>query len=59
MRTAGRDLRVGRFMDEYLPAAVDAETLAANGTVEERLAAAKMIVSVDAGADGGRCWLGK
>jgi len=42
------DLRVGRFMDEYLPAAVDAETLAANDrTAEERLAAAKMIVSVD------------
>ena len=35
-------------MDEYLPAAVDAETLAANDrTAEERLAAAKMIVSVD------------
>ncbi len=42
------DLRVGRFMDEYLPAAVDAETLAANDrTEEERLAAAKMIVSVE------------
>ena len=50
VRTAAvGDLRVGRFMDEYLPAAVDAETLAANDrTAEERLAAAKMIVSVDA-----------
>ena len=39
------DLRVGRFTDEYLPAAVDAETLAANDrTPEQRLAAAKMIV---------------
>jgi ATP-dependent DNA helicase RecG len=49
VRTASvDDLRVGRFMDEYLPAAVDAETLAANDrTAEERLAAAKMIVSVD------------
>ena len=49
VRTAAvGDLRVGRFMDEYLPAAVDAETLAANDrTAEERLAAAKMIVSVD------------
>ena len=42
------DLQVGRFMDEYLPAAVDPETLAANDrTAEERLAAAKMIVAVD------------
>ena len=41
------DLQVGRFMDEYLPAAVDPETLAANDrTAGERLAAAKMIVSV-------------
>ena len=42
------DLRVGVFLDEYLPAAVDAETLAANDrTTEERLAAAKMIASAD------------
>ncbi len=42
------DLQVGRFMDEYLPAAVDPETLAANDrTAGERLAAAKMIVAVD------------
>ena len=42
------DLRIGRFQDEYLPAAVDPETLAANDrTPAERLAAAKMIVSVD------------
>ena len=42
------DLRVGLFLDEYLPAAVDAETLAANDrTTEERLAAAKMIASAD------------
>ena len=40
------DLRVGLFGDEYLPAAIDPETLAANDrTSEERLAAAKMIVS--------------
>ena len=42
------ELQVGRFMDEYLPAAVDPETLAANDrTAEERLAAAKMIAAVD------------
>ena len=41
------DLRVGRFQDEYLPAAIDPEALAANDrTPAERLAAAKMIVSV-------------
>lgn len=40
------DLRVGRFMDEYLPAAVDPETLAANDrSLEQRLAGAEMIVS--------------
>ena len=40
------DLSIGRFTDEYLPAAVDPETLAANDrTPEQRLAAAKMIVS--------------
>ena len=40
------DSRVGLFSDEYLPAAVDPETLAANDrTPEQRLAAAKMIVS--------------
>ena len=40
------DLRVGLFQDEYLPAAVDPETLAADDrTTEERLATAKMIVS--------------
>ena len=40
------DLSVGRFADEYFPAAVDPETLAANDrTPEQRLAAAKMIVS--------------
>lgn len=42
------DLSLWRFEDEYLPGALDAETLAANDrTVEERLAAAKMIVSVE------------
>ena len=42
------DLRVGLFQDEYLPAAVDPETLAANDrTLHERLAAAKMIVSAE------------
>ena len=42
------DLQVGRFQDEYLPAAIDPEALAANDrTPEERLAAAKMIVSAD------------
>ena len=42
------DLSLGRFHDEYLPAAVDAETLAANDrTTVERLAAGKMIVSVE------------
>ena len=40
------DLLVGRFEDEYLPAAIDPEVLAANHrTTEERLATAKMIVS--------------
>ena len=40
------DLLVGRFEDEYLPAAIDPETLAVNDrTVEQRLAATKMIVS--------------
>ena len=34
------DLKLGRFEDEYLPAAIDPETLAANDrTLEERLAA--------------------
>ena len=49
VRSAGlADLGTGRFEDEYLPAAVDPETLAANDrTIEERLAAAKMIVSAD------------
>ena len=42
------DLMLGRFEDEYLPAAIAPELLAANDrTVEERLAAAKMIVAVD------------
>ncbi len=42
------DLRVGLFQDEYLPAALDPEALAANDrTFEERLAAAKMIVAPD------------
>ena len=47
VRTAGlADLATGRFEDEYLPAAIDPEALAANDrTAEERLAAAKMIVS--------------
>ena len=47
--TAGlADLRVGFFKDEYLTAAIDPETLAANDrTPEERLAAAKMIVSAE------------
>ena len=40
------DLLIGRFNDEYLPAAIDPEVLAANDrTVEERLAAAKMVLS--------------
>ena len=44
--TSLNDLRLGRFEDEYLPAALDAEALAANSrTIEQRLAAAKMIVS--------------
>ena len=43
-----RDLRLGRFEDESLPAAIDPETLAANDrSTVERLAAAKMIVSVE------------
>ncbi len=42
------DLSLRRFEEDYLPAAVDAETLAGNDrSTEERLAAAKMIVSVD------------
>ena len=49
VRTAGlADLATGRFEDEYLPAAIDPEALAANDrTAEERLAAAKMIVSAE------------
>ena len=47
MHRAGLDdLRLGRFEHEYLPAALDPEVLAANRrTLEQRLAAAKMIVS--------------
>ena len=47
VRSAGlADLGTGRFRDEYLPAAGDPETLATKDrTIEERLAAAKMIVS--------------
>ena len=42
------DLGMGRFRDEYLPAAVDPKTLASNAqTLDERLAAAKMIVSAE------------
>ena len=42
------DLSLRRFEEDYLPSAVDAETLASNDrSTEERLAAAKMIVSVD------------
>ena len=42
------DLDLRRFDEEYLPLAVDAATLAANDrSIEERLAATKMIVSVD------------
>ena len=42
------DLSLRRFEEEYLPSVVDAETLASNDrSMEERLAAAKMIVSVD------------
>ena len=42
------DLDLRRFEDEYLPRAVDRELLAANDrTTAERLAAAKMIASVD------------
>ena len=42
------DLGLARFQEDYLPAAVDAETLAANDrSPEERLAAAKMIVSIE------------
>ena len=42
------DLRVAHFEHQYLPAAVAPEELAANDrTTEERLAAAKMIVSVE------------
>ena len=43
------DLRTGCFQDEYLPAAVDTETFVANDrTAEERLAAAKTIISAEA-----------
>ena len=42
------DLAIGRFLDEYLPAAIDPEALAANDrTAEERLAAAKMIAAAE------------
>ncbi len=42
------DLDLRRFDEEYLPLAVDAATLAANDrSIEERLAATKMTVSVD------------
>ena len=42
------DLDLRRFEEEYLPRAVDAETLAANQrSSRERLASTKMIVSVD------------
>ena len=42
------DLDLRRFEDEYLPMAFDRELLAANDrTTEERLAATKMITSVD------------
>lgn len=42
------DLDVARFQSEYLPAAVAREVLAANDrSVEERLAATKMIASID------------
>ena len=42
------DLQIGRFQDEYLPAAIDPEALAANDrTPEERLAAAKMVAAAD------------
>ncbi|MCY4509107.1 MAG: putative DNA binding domain-containing protein, partial [Acidobacteria bacterium] len=42
------DLGLARFQEDYLPAAVDAETLAANDrSLEERLAAAKMIASIE------------
>ena len=42
------DLATGRFLDEYLPAAIDPEALAANDrTAEERLAAAKMIAAAE------------
>ena len=49
VRAAGlADLGLARFQEDYLPAAVDAETLAANDrSPEERLAAAKMIVSAE------------
>ncbi|MCY3844199.1 MAG: putative DNA binding domain-containing protein, partial [Acidobacteria bacterium] len=42
------DLSLRRFEEDYLPSAVDAETLAANDrSTAERLAAAKMIASAD------------
>ena len=42
------ELRIGDFEHDYLPAAFDAETLARNDrTLEERLAATKMVVSPD------------
>ena len=49
VRSAGlADLGTGRFLDEYLPAAIDPEALAANDrTAEERLAAAKMIAAAE------------
>lgn len=47
-RARRRDLLVGRFMDEYLPAAVGVKILkATDRTAEEWLVAAKMIVAVD------------
>ncbi len=42
------DLHIRRFEEDYLPGALDPETLAANDrTQEERLAAARMILSVE------------
>ncbi len=48
LRASLSDLDLRRFEEEYLPGAVDRDILALNDrTLEERLAAAKMIASVD------------
>ena len=47
-RASLADLHIRRFEEDYLPGALDPEALAANDrTTEERLAAARMILSVE------------